>query len=228
MHKLDARQSALPAQSWFNAYRPWAEHRTFFNQIQSALPSNSRIVNIGNSYEGRQIYGIKLWGTGGEGSRPVIYFHGTVHAREWISAAVSLQCCFRCRSRDAANGRLQVVEYLTLQLASGWVTNDSLVRSFLNKYEVVVVPFVNREFGLMKYHCTRELTKEQPMVSFTRKAATGSGVRIASPGPDQRALAQMEIAIGTSNGVFRGVLQPLHALRLTRASQPAIHPRSAP
>ena len=52
------------------------------------MPSNSRIVNIGNSYEGRQIYGIHLWGTSGQGSRPVIYFHGTVHAREWISAAV--------------------------------------------------------------------------------------------------------------------------------------------
>lgn len=89
VHKLDARQSSLPAQSWFSAYRPWAEHRTFFNQIQAALPSNSRIVNVGNSYEGRQIYALKLWGTT-EGSKPVIYFHGTVHAREWISAMVSI------------------------------------------------------------------------------------------------------------------------------------------
>jgi carboxypeptidase A4 len=120
---ITKRQSGLPASSWFSAYRPWAEHRTFFNQINSALPSNSRIVNVGNSYEGRQIYALKLWGTGGEGSKPVIYFHGTVHAREWISA--------------------MVVEYLTWQLATGWVNNDSLVRGFLNKYEIIIVPFVN-------------------------------------------------------------------------------------
>ncbi|KAK0383974.1 hypothetical protein NLU13_8063 [Sarocladium strictum] len=123
VHKLDVRQSGLPAQSWFSAYRPWAEHRTFFNQIQAALPSSSRIVNVGNSYEGRQIYALKFWGSGTEGSKPVIYFHGTVHAREWIST--------------------MVVEYLTLQLASGYLNNDALVTSFLNKYEIVIVPFVN-------------------------------------------------------------------------------------
>ena len=94
------------------------------------MPSNSRIVNVGNSYEGRQIYALKLWGSGTEGSKPVIYFHGTVHAREWISA--------------------MVVEYLTWQLASGWVNNDSLVRGFLNKYEIIIVPFVNRTSAYAK------------------------------------------------------------------------------
>lgn len=54
------------------------------------MPSNSRIVTVGNSYENRQIFGLKLWGSGGEGSKPIIYFHGTVHAREWISTMVSL------------------------------------------------------------------------------------------------------------------------------------------
>jgi murein tripeptide amidase MpaA len=47
--------------------------------------------------------------------------------------------------RKRSSPSTKVVEYLTLQLASGWVNNDSLVRSFLNKYEIVIVPFVNRK-----------------------------------------------------------------------------------
>ncbi|KAL2760387.1 hypothetical protein ACRALDRAFT_2039035 [Sodiomyces alcalophilus JCM 7366] len=120
---LEARQQSLPALSWFNLYRPYVEHATFFSQLQAAFPSNSRIFNVGNSYQGRSIYGIHLWGPGGQGSRPAVYFHGTVHAREWISAPV--------------------VEYLTWHLIDGYRNNDPLVRSFFDKYDFYIVPFVN-------------------------------------------------------------------------------------
>lgn len=81
--------AALPSFSWFSAYHPYADHLTFLKSLQAAFPSNSELITAGTSYEGRAIQGIHLWGSGGKGSKPAIYYHGNVHAREWISSMVS-------------------------------------------------------------------------------------------------------------------------------------------
>jgi len=74
--------------SWFNNYHSYNDHVQFFKDLQAGFPSNSEMVSAGSSYQGRDLYGIHLWGKGGVG-KPAIYFHGTVHAREWISTMVS-------------------------------------------------------------------------------------------------------------------------------------------
>ena len=79
---------AIPSDTWFNSYHAYADHITFFNDLQAAFPTYSEILNIGPSVQGRQLFGIHIWGSGGKGSKPAIYFHGTVHAREWISSKV--------------------------------------------------------------------------------------------------------------------------------------------
>lgn len=80
--------AALPSASWFNNYHAYNDHLQFLKDLQSAFPQNSEILEIGASYQGRQITGIHLWGSGGKGSKPAVYFHGTVHAREWIATMV--------------------------------------------------------------------------------------------------------------------------------------------
>lgn len=84
-----AAAAALPSFSWFSAYHPYADHLTFLKSLQAAFPSNSELITAGTSYEGRTIQGIHLWGSGGKGSKPAIYYHGNVHAREWITSMVS-------------------------------------------------------------------------------------------------------------------------------------------
>jgi hypothetical protein len=79
---------AAPNLTWFNSYHAYNDHIAFFNDLQAAYPENSEIFNIGNSLQGRSIFGIHLWGSGGKGSKPAVYFHGTVHAREWITSKV--------------------------------------------------------------------------------------------------------------------------------------------
>lgn len=117
-----ASANAVPDLSWFNSYHPYADHVQFFRDLQAALPTNSELFNVARSYEGRTIFGIHLWGSGGKGSKPAVYFHGTVHAREWISP--------------------MVVEYLTYQLINGYGT-DSVVNQMLDKYDFYIIPFVN-------------------------------------------------------------------------------------
>jgi murein tripeptide amidase MpaA len=47
-------------------------------------PSVVSLINIGKSYEGRDLFGVKLNFGGGE--KKSVMFEGTIHAREWISA----------------------------------------------------------------------------------------------------------------------------------------------
>ncbi|KAK7970312.1 hypothetical protein PG988_009385 [Apiospora saccharicola] len=113
---------ALPSDSWFNSYHPYSDHLSFLNDLQSALPQNSEILEIGASYEGRQITGLHLWGSDGSGSKPAVYIHGTVHAREWIAT--------------------MVVEYFAYQLVSGY-GNNATIKGFLDSYDFYFFPVVN-------------------------------------------------------------------------------------
>lgn len=74
--------------TWFNSYHAYADHEQYFTNLQSSFPNNSELVSSGTSFQGRNIFGIHLWGSGGPG-KPAILWHGTVHAREWITAMVS-------------------------------------------------------------------------------------------------------------------------------------------
>lgn len=88
--KDDACPAELPHMDWFDSYHPYEDHLDFIKDLHLAFPKNSEIVHVGESYEGRDIVGIHFWGEGGRGSKPAVYWHGTVHAREWITTMVSL------------------------------------------------------------------------------------------------------------------------------------------
>ncbi|KAK4206039.1 putative carboxypeptidase precursor [Rhypophila decipiens] len=113
---------AVPSLTWWNSYHAYADHITFYNDLAGAFPNNSEIFNIGTSVQGRQIFGLHIWGSGGKGSKPAVYFHGTVHAREWISA--------------------KVVEYISYQLLTQYST-DLAVMAIVDKYDFYILPFVN-------------------------------------------------------------------------------------
>lgn len=83
------KKEALPDLSWFDTYHPYDDHIQYWTDLQAAFPENSQLFDVGPSYEGRQIFGLQLWGDSvGNVSKPIIYWHATVHAREWISTAV--------------------------------------------------------------------------------------------------------------------------------------------
>ena len=55
-------------------------------------------MTAGTSIQGNPITGIHIYGSSGKGVKPAVLFHGTVHAREWITTLVSQlsnfrQCC---------------------------------------------------------------------------------------------------------------------------------------
>lgn len=73
--------------SWYDTYHPYEEHIQYFEDLQTLFPNNSELISSGTSYEGRDLFGIHLWGDAGPG-KPAVLYHGTVHAREWITTLV--------------------------------------------------------------------------------------------------------------------------------------------
>ncbi|OTA62074.1 hypothetical protein K449DRAFT_382772 [Hypoxylon sp. EC38] len=143
--------SALPSLSWFSAYHAYADHLTFLKDIQSSFPSNAELITAGKSFEGRDIQGIHLWGSGGKDSKPAIVWHGNVHAREWISS--------------------KTVEYLTYQLVANY-NNDTTVKGFLDSYDFYILPIVNPDGFLYTQTSNRLWRKNRQTRSGTSAVGT--------------------------------------------------------
>ncbi|KAF3933746.1 hypothetical protein ABW19_dt0206783 [Dactylella cylindrospora] len=135
----DLSATAFPDLTWFNAYHPFADHQQWLVDVQAGFTSNSELFEVGKSYQGRPINGIHLWGNGGKGSKPAVYWHGTVHAREWVTT--------------------MVVEYLTYQLITGYQRNDTAVKTILDKYDFYILPVVNPD-GFVYTQTTNRLWRK--------------------------------------------------------------------
>lgn len=88
------KRGELPDLSWFNTYHPYADHLRYWDDLVHAFPKNSEKFAIGKSFENRTIYAFHLYGDKKKydyedreevKEKPVILWHATVHAREWIS-----------------------------------------------------------------------------------------------------------------------------------------------
>jgi hypothetical protein len=86
---ISKRLNVRDDEDWFASYHNYTDHIAYFNELQKRFPDNSEIVSSGESYEGRDIFGIHLYGKAGPG-KPAVLYHGTVHAREWIAAPVNI------------------------------------------------------------------------------------------------------------------------------------------
>ncbi|AEO56600.1 carboxypeptidase [Thermothelomyces thermophilus ATCC 42464] len=106
--------------TWFQSYHSFNDHLQFLNDLQQQFSTQAEIVSSGKSLNGRDITGIHFWGKSGKG-KPAVVFHGTVHAREWIST--------------------MVVEYLAYYLLNN--QDSAEVAGFLDKYDFFFFPFVN-------------------------------------------------------------------------------------
>lgn len=117
------QNGALPSDSWFNSYHPYADHVQYWKDLNRAFPENSQYFVAGKSYEKRDIFGLKLFGNSTGTTKPAIIWHSNVHAREWITS--------------------MTVEYVTYSMIKGYQANDATFTSILNEYDFYIMPFVN-------------------------------------------------------------------------------------
>ncbi|GJJ74929.1 hypothetical protein EMPS_07287 [Entomortierella parvispora] len=105
--------AAAPA--WFSGYHTYADHQNWLATQIANNPDKASAFSAGKTYQNRDQAGIKI----GSGPNNVV-FHGTQHAREWIST--------------------MVVEYIIDQLLTG---SDSRVAGYLTKYTFHIIPIMN-------------------------------------------------------------------------------------
>jgi hypothetical protein len=85
------KRGSLPDLSWYDTYHPYVDHLQYWDDLVKAFPKNSKKFPIGKSYENKTIWAYNLHGNKTKGhakyeeEKPVILWHATVHAREWIS-----------------------------------------------------------------------------------------------------------------------------------------------
>jgi murein tripeptide amidase MpaA len=95
----------------------------YFKDLQSAFPNNSELISQGTSVQGRNLYGLKLYGSGGASNKEAVIFHGNIHAREWITS--------------------MIVEYITKQLLKSYTSGNADVKTILDKYDMYIFSIVN-------------------------------------------------------------------------------------
>lgn len=112
---------------FFQDYQPLAVINRWMKLLESMFPSLIETISIGQSFEGREIYGIRLGETlgvdrGKKQARKTILITGGFHAREWISTST--------------------VNYLTWSLVSAY-GKEKMITKLLQHFDVVLVPVLN-------------------------------------------------------------------------------------
>jgi hypothetical protein len=112
---------------------------TDFLEEQAALHPNAKVVNIGKTFENRDLQGIVI----GEGAgKPAIFLEAGIHAREWIAGAVAT--------------------YVINELLNG---NDPVVKAWTEQYEWHIVPIANPDGFEFSHTSTRLWRKTRSTVS---------------------------------------------------------------
>jgi carboxypeptidase T len=113
-----------PARTQEGAYTSYAEATAGLAALAARYPSLVRLTSAGKSYEGRELWAVKISADVAvdDPNKPDVLFTGLYHAREWIAAEVPYQ--------------------LALRLPALY-ESDPRVRFILDHAEVWVMPIVN-------------------------------------------------------------------------------------
>ncbi|KAH7099622.1 putative carboxypeptidase [Auriculariales sp. MPI-PUGE-AT-0066] len=140
--------------TWFDEYHSYDDHLAFLNNLVKAHPNNAEIVTSGTSFEGRNITGIHIFGAGGKGAGKAVIWHGTVHAREWITT--------------------MVVEYMAYQLLNDYA-NSTEVAGFVDSMDFYVFPFVNPD-GFVYTQTTERLWRKNRQTAPLQSTCAGRDI----------------------------------------------------
>ncbi|KAJ3043018.1 hypothetical protein HDV00_005925 [Rhizophlyctis rosea] len=112
---------------WFSDYHRFDEIRDWYRDLADRHPSLIQVIpSIGKTFEGRDIFAVKISGnkTHISSDKSQFWFHGLQHAREWIGGAV--------------------VQYISAHLLMGYGVDKDITR-LLDAAEFVIVPVMNAD-----------------------------------------------------------------------------------
>lgn len=110
------------ATAFFDDYRTLDQINAQVDSYASTFPDLVTVQTIGNSLEGRAIRVMRLTSQGGPPNKPMIFYHGGQHAREWVNVPVPM--------------------YLADWLLNNYGINEQATR-LLDNAEWAIVPVMN-------------------------------------------------------------------------------------
>jgi murein tripeptide amidase MpaA len=120
--RAGARAADFPAAD--SAYHNYAEMAAETLSVANANPGIVSRFSLGNSYQGRAIWALKVSDSvGTDESEPEVLFTANQHAREHLTVEMAL--------------------YILNQLVNGYNANDARIRNIVNNREIWIVPMVN-------------------------------------------------------------------------------------
>ncbi len=108
--------------SFFTDFHDYAEHRAFLESLVAQYPNLAQMVIVGQSLEGRDMFGIKITGPGSVANRPAAFYNAAQHAREWATPPV--------------------IAYIAQQFLENYAT-DCRIKQLVDQVEFYLVPIVN-------------------------------------------------------------------------------------
>lgn len=122
---LAERNQPFENRAYFDNYADYTGVSNYVNTLVSTYPGFVTRISLGNSVEGRDIFGMRVTSPvppiGGV-RKPVVVLNSLQHAREWITVTSNL--------------------YMTTELLSKYNT-DAAAKSILDEYELVIIPISN-------------------------------------------------------------------------------------
>lgn len=116
----DQARIALGEENWFSVFREWPEVNAYMDELAALRPDLAEKIEVGESYEGRTIYGMRITGPGE--NKPAVLFNGTQHAREWVAVMVPM--------------------YIADRLVRDY-DDDPYIQELVDRVEFFIVPIVN-------------------------------------------------------------------------------------
>ncbi len=145
----DQRGTSVHDDAWFANYKQFADIIAYFNNIATLRPDLASMADIGDSIEGNDIYAITITAPDQPGNlatdRPVVLWHGTTHAREWISP--------------------MTVSYLASKFVDSYDT-DPRVKDILDSSRLVIIPVTNPDGYLYTWTGNRFWRKNRRVNGF--------------------------------------------------------------
>jgi len=132
---IDAERARLSAQGqagkgggkadgpgWFADYKNYTQISDYVNDLAALRPDLATRITLGNSLQGREIFGLKITSSVGGPNKPGMHFHSLQHAREWITGASTM--------------------YVADRLVRDY-DSDPDIQRILDTFEVYITPVMN-------------------------------------------------------------------------------------
>lgn len=126
-----------PGGPWFNDYKNYADISAYASQLAAEFPALATRFSLGQSFQGREVFGLRIAAPGTPANAPAIFLHGLQHAREWITGATTMYLADRllrtATSDPAVAATLASLQFIIVPVSNpdGYVytwTNNRLWR----------------------------------------------------------------------------------------------------